>query len=63
MSIMMNIIDPRVIYAPPSLDDIEQDNLPDPEGYFVGQEEYQLENRDNDYDDAYEPDFDYGFND
>jgi hypothetical protein len=57
-------MDPRIIYAPPSLADIESDTLPDPEGYFAGQEEYGYDpkgtcSRDNDYDDAYEPDFQY----
>lgn len=62
----MNTIDPSVIYAPPTLDDIDQDSYPDPEGYFVGQEDYEEDfyTRDNDYDDSsYEMDFDYGFND
>jgi hypothetical protein len=65
---MMNIADPSVIYAPPTLDDLPDDRLPDPEGYYAGQEEYGYDPeddyvRDNDYDDMYESDFDYGFND
>ena len=61
-------MDPRVIYAPPTIDDLPSDVLPDPEGYYVGQEEYGYDTddgfvKDNDYDDTYEPDFDYGFND
>jgi hypothetical protein len=68
MSTMMNTIDPSVIYAPPTIDDLEQDSFPDPEGYYAGQEEYGYDPeedyvRDNDYDDMYEADFDYGFND
>jgi hypothetical protein len=65
---MMNIADPSIIYEPPTLDDISDDRFPDPEGYYVGQEEYGYDPdedyvRDNDYDDMYESDFDYGFND
>lgn len=61
-------MDTNVIYAPPTLDEIEQDAVPDPEGYFLGQEEYgyypdEDDEQDNDYDDMYEADFDYGFND
>ena len=68
MTTMMNIADPSVIYAPPTLDDLPDDRLPDPEGYYAGQEEYGYDPeedyvRDNDYDDMYESDFDYGFND
>jgi len=64
MAMMMNITDPRVIYAPPTLDDLPSDNLPDPEGYYAGQEQYDYDYsqsyvRDNDYDDAYEPDVSY----
>lgn len=65
---MMNTIDPSVIYAPPTLEELPEDHIPDPEGYFVGQEVYGYDpdddyTRDNDYDDMYEADFDYGFND
>jgi hypothetical protein len=61
-------MDPSVIYATPTIDDLPDDRLPDPEGYYVGQEEhgYDPEDdyvRDNDYDDTYESDFDYGLND
>jgi hypothetical protein len=61
-------MDPSIIYAPPTIDDLPSDVLPDPEGYYAGQEEYGYDPdddyvKDNDYDDAYEPDFDYGFND
>jgi hypothetical protein len=63
MTTIMNIIDPSVIYAPPTLDDLPDDRLPDPEGYYVGQEEYGFDDedyvRENDYDDAYEPDVSY----
>lgn len=57
-------MDPNIIYAPPSLIDIEDNTLPDPEGYYIGQEEYGYDPdesyvKDNDYDDAYEPDFQY----
>jgi len=58
-------MDPATIYTPPSLTElVENEELPDPEGYYVGQEEYGYDPeddyvRDNDYDDMYEPDFQY----
>ena len=58
MSTMMNTIDPSVIYAPPTIDDLPSDILPDPEGYYDGQEEHGYDaNREYDYDDndIYEP--------
>jgi hypothetical protein len=61
MSTMMNITDPSVIYAIPTIDDLPSDTLPDPEGYYAGQEEYGYNRKDSDHDhyddqDAYEPD-------
>ena len=43
----------------------EEELIPDPEGYYVGQEETNYLDDDyvRDYDDMYESDFDYGFND
>jgi hypothetical protein len=60
----MSTVDPNFLYTPPSLDEISEDSLPDPEGYYVGQEEYGYDPdddyvKDNDYDDMYEPDFQY----
>lgn len=58
-------MDPSIIYAPPTIDDLPDDRLPDPEGYYAGQEEYgfddddYVKDKDNDYDDMYEPDFEY----
>lgn len=58
-------MDPATIYAPPTLTElVENEELPDPEGYYVGQEEYGYDPeddyvKDNDYDDMYEPDFQY----
>lgn len=60
-------MDPSTIYTPITLTeflDTEDTSLPDPEGYYAGQEEYLYDPdedcvRDNDYDDAYEPDFQY----
>lgn len=53
----------NVFYAVPTLDDIGQlDSVPDPEGYYVGQEEQYDEGKygdiQDDYDDMdmYEPD-------
>lgn len=55
-------MDRNIIFSPPSISELENDILPDPEGYYVGQEDhdYDLNERyvsDNDYDDAYELDF------
>lgn len=61
----MNAMDPATIYTPPSIIElVDDEELPDPEGYYVGQEEYGYDPdedyvKDNDYDDAYEPDFQY----
>ena len=58
-------MDPATIYAPPTFTElVENEELPDPEGYYIGQEEYGYNSgksyaEDNDYDDAYEPDFQY----
>lgn len=49
-----------LFYSSPTLDDINLDDYPDPEGYYDGQEEYGYD--DDDYardDDMYEPDFSY----
>ncbi len=39
------------------------ERIPDPEGYYAGQEKYGYDeddfDKESDYDDAYEPDFDY----
>lgn len=44
----------------PTLDDIDLDNYPDPEGYYEGQEEYGYDDDDYANDDSiYEPDFPY----
>jgi len=57
----MNMNPNTVFSSVPTLDDIDLDNYPDPEGYYEGQEEYGYD--DDDYvrdDDAmYEPDFPY----
>ena len=59
----VNIADPALIFSVPTLDDIDQDTYPDPEGYYVGQEDEDYDpNSDGDeydYDDGYEPDFAY----
>lgn len=58
-------MDPATIYTPPTLTElVENEELPDPEGYYIGQEEYGYDPdddyvKDNDYDDMYEPDFQY----
>jgi hypothetical protein len=52
----------EVFYAVPTLDDIGQlDSMPDPEGYYLGQEDRGGEDEDYDQDgyddmDMYEPD-------
>lgn len=61
-------MNPELIYAPPTLDDMHEDTLPDPEGFAPGREDFGFVRggyvQDNDYDDGgYEPDVDYGFND
>jgi hypothetical protein len=57
----MNMNLGTVFNSVPTLDDIDLDRYPDPEGYYEGQEEYGVD--DDDYvrdDDAmYEPDFPY----
>ena len=61
---MLTIIDPSILFAPPSIDDLPSDILPDPEGYYAGQEEYDFVKVNDDdeeecsYDDCdmYEPD-------
>jgi hypothetical protein len=62
---MFTAIDPSVLFAPPSIDDLPSDILPDPEGYYAGQEEYDFVKVNDDdedeldaYDDMdqYEPD-------
>jgi hypothetical protein len=62
----MNTTDPNeiftaIVYEDPYTD--SEERIPDPEGYYAGQEEYGYDDEDfekeRDYDDAYEPDFDY----
>lgn len=56
----MNMNPSAVFNSVPTLDDIDLDRYPDPEGYYEGQEEYGYD--DDDYandDDIYEPDFSY----
>lgn len=56
----MNMNPSMVFNSVPTLDDIDLDRYPDPEGYYEGQEEYGYD--DDDYandDDMYEPDFAY----
>lgn len=57
-------VDPRSLFiSTPTLDDINLDEYPDPEGYYAGQEEYGYD--DDDFsrdDDMYEPDFNYDDN-
>ena len=60
----MSTVDSSFIFTPPSIDEITEDALPDPEGYYAGQEDHGYDPDDdragdNDYDDIYEPDFDY----
>jgi hypothetical protein len=56
-------MDSSIIYTLPTIHDLPDDRLPDPEGYYVGQEDFGFDDEDeasdNDYDDAYEPDISY----
>jgi hypothetical protein len=62
---MFTAIDPSVLFTPPTIEDLPSDILPDPDGYYVGQEDWEIiksgdedEDEDTAYDDMdqYEPD-------
>jgi hypothetical protein len=55
------MMDPTTVFTLiPTLDDIDLDRYPDPDGYMEGQEEYVYDDDDYAQDgDMYEPDFAY----
>lgn len=55
----MNINPSTVFNSVPTLDDIDLDRYPDPEGYNEGQGDYDYGYDDQGDDDVYEPDFSY----